>query len=201
MRRSKELTSRQKQAIESKKRLMKAAVELFNQYGYQETTVQEICERAGLSVGVFYHYFPSKQDALHAVLGEKTEELMHFIDTESVSRSHIEAILEVFGFICRQQTEGPFDWVCNTFAPTQGRRVERDARLLEFVCKIIQSGQETGEFTNELPYQVIAADLLNSARGFVFYWCEEGGTFDVTTEQQAYLRRILRAYVGPEGTL
>ena len=201
MPKTKELTSRQKQAIESKNRLVAAATDLFNENGYQETAVQDICHKAGLSVGVFYHYFASKQEALQAVLQQKTAELMHFIDTESRSQNHIEAILEVFGFICRQQTTGTFELVCNTFAPTMNKQVKRDERLRDFVCDIVRSGQETGELTGEFPYQVIAEDLLNSARGFVFSWCEAGGTFDVQTEQQAYLRRILRAYLGPNGKL
>lgn len=201
MPKSKELTSRQKQAIESRKRLVKAAVDLFNENGYQDTTVQDICTQAGLSVGVFYHYFASKHDALKAVLQQKTVELMELIDTESTAKNHIEALLEVFSFICRQQTEGTFELVCNTFAPTLNRKLERDPRLKEFVCGIVCSAQETGEITKDFPADIITEDIMTSARGFIFYWCEEGGTFDVQAEQQAYLRRILRAYLGPSGTL
>lgn len=201
MAKTKDLTKRQKQAIDSKNRLVVAATDLFNENGYQNTAVQDICTKAGLSVGVFYHYFGSKQDALQAVLRQKSVELMRFIDEESQSKDHIEAILEVLGFICRQQTDGPFELICNTFAPTVNKLVERDPMLRDFVYNIVRSGQETGELTDEFPHQVIAEDLLNSARGFVFYWCEEGGSFDVKTEQQAYLRRILRAYIGPNGKL
>lgn len=201
MPKTKELTSRQRQAIESKRRLVEAATDLFNENGFQDTAVQDICHRAGLSVGVFYHYFSSKQDALQAVLQSKTAELMDFIDAESTSRTHIEAILEVFGFICRQQTAGAFELVVNTFTPAIKKKVERDPRLRDFVYNIVESAQVTGEITDEFPYEVIAEDLLNSARGFVFYWCEEGGTFDVCAAQQAYLKRILRAYVGPNGKI
>ena len=201
MPKKKQLTSRQKQAIESRKKLVTAATELFNQHGYQDTAVQDICAKAGLSVGVFYHYFASKQDALHAVLAQKTTELMVFISEESISQNHVEAILEVFGFVCRQQTTGSFELVCNTFAPTLGKQLERDPKLKEFVADIIRSGQAVGEFTDEFDYEDIAEDLLTSARGYVFYWCEEGGSFDVCRAQHDYLCRILRAYLGPNGTL
>ena len=175
------------------------ATDLFNDRGYQNTTVQDICGAAGLSVGVFYHYFPSKHDALLAVQQQKTAELMHFIDTESKSKTHLEAILEAFGFIARQQSSGSFELVCNSFAPSFNQRIERDDRLYGFILSIVRSAQETGELTTELEAQVICEDLLLSARGFVFHWCERGGGFDLHTEHRAYLKRIRRAYVGPAG--
>ena len=143
-------------------------------------------------------------DSLPTLLGDmssSSDELMDFISEESISQNHVEAILEVFGFVCRQQTTGSFELVCNTFAPTLGKQLERDPKLKEFVADIIRSGQAVGEFTDEFDYEDIAEDLLSSARGYVFYWCEEGGSFDVCRAQHDYLCRILRAYLGPNGTL
>ena len=201
MPRTKELTSRQRQAIESKNRLVAAATDLFNDRGYQDASVQDICAAAGLSVGVFYHYFASKNDALQAVLQQKTVELLHYIDTESTSKTHIEAILEVFRFITRQQSAGTFELVCNAFTPSFNKNVERDQKIRNFILNIICSAQDSGELTNELDADTICEDLLISARGFVFRWCEDGGNFDLIEEQQAYLKRILRAYIGPAGKL
>lgn len=201
MPRTKALTSRQRQAIESKNRLVAAATDLFNDRGYQDASVQDICAAAGLSVGVFYHYFASKNDALQAVLQQKTAELLHYIDTESTSKTHIEAILEVFRFITRQQSSGTFELVCNAFTPSFSKQVGRDHRLRDFVLGIVCSAQDAGELTDELDADTICEDLLVSARGFVFRWCEDGGDFDLIEEQQAYLRRILRAYIGPAGKL
>ena len=82
-----------------------------------------------------------------------------------------------------------------------GKQLERDPALKDFVAGIIRSGQETGEFTTEFAYEVIAEDLLTSARGYIFYWCEEGGSFDVCQALLVYLRRVLRAYLGPSGVL
>jgi len=42
-------------------RIMDAAETCFAQQGYNATGVAEICERAGLSKGAFYHHFASKQ--------------------------------------------------------------------------------------------------------------------------------------------
>ena len=53
---------------QSKERLLTAAKELFLARGYAATTVDAICEKAGLTKGSFYYFFDSKEDLGLAVL-------------------------------------------------------------------------------------------------------------------------------------
>jgi AcrR family transcriptional regulator len=46
---------------ETRSSILDAASECFAQHGYDATGVAEICERAGVTKGAFYHHFPSKQ--------------------------------------------------------------------------------------------------------------------------------------------
>ena len=45
-------------------RLMSAAIELFDEQGYEATTVAEIAERAGLTKRTFFRYFADKREVL-----------------------------------------------------------------------------------------------------------------------------------------
>ncbi|GAB3795183.1 TetR/AcrR family transcriptional regulator [Humibacter antri] len=54
----------------ARERLVVAAVELFSENGYDETTVAEIAERAGLTKSTFFRYFPDKRELL--VAGQET---------------------------------------------------------------------------------------------------------------------------------
>ena len=49
----------------SRAAILKAALDLFQERGYEATTMRAIAERAGASLGSSYHYFPSKE---HLVL-------------------------------------------------------------------------------------------------------------------------------------
>jgi AcrR family transcriptional regulator len=51
----------QQRAEETRARILDAALEAFARYGYDGTSVSEICRRAGVTKGGFYHHFPSKQ--------------------------------------------------------------------------------------------------------------------------------------------
>src|SRR5215471_14486246 len=45
--------------------ILQAALDLFQERGYEATTMRAIADRAGVSLGSSYHYFPSKE---HLVL-------------------------------------------------------------------------------------------------------------------------------------
>ena len=63
---------------ETRTRILDAALEAFAQNGYDATGVAEICRRAGVTKGGFYHHFPSKQ----AVFLEMLERWMEGIDAQ-----------------------------------------------------------------------------------------------------------------------
>jgi AcrR family transcriptional regulator len=51
-----------------KTRLLTAAEELFGERSYHQTTVADICARAGMATGSFYSYFGSKAEIFAAVV-------------------------------------------------------------------------------------------------------------------------------------
>jgi AcrR family transcriptional regulator len=53
---------------ETRTRILDVAQEAFARYGYDATGVAEICRRAGVTKGGFYHHFPSKQDVFLEML-------------------------------------------------------------------------------------------------------------------------------------
>jgi len=54
----------------ARERLVAAALHLFSERGYDDTTVAEIADRAGLAKSTFFRYFPDKRDVLSA--GQET---------------------------------------------------------------------------------------------------------------------------------
>jgi AcrR family transcriptional regulator len=54
----------------ARERLVIAALDLFTEQGYDDTTVAQIAERAGVTRSTFFRYFPDKRDVLAA--GQET---------------------------------------------------------------------------------------------------------------------------------
>lgn len=54
----------------ARQRLVIAAVDLFSEQGYDDTTVQQIADRAGVTKSTFFRHFPDKRELL--VAGQAT---------------------------------------------------------------------------------------------------------------------------------
>ena len=50
----------------ARERLVRAALDLFTEQGYDATTVNEIADRAGLTKTTFFRHFPDKREVLFA---------------------------------------------------------------------------------------------------------------------------------------
>src|SRR5712672_2440590 len=60
------LGRRQRRSSEIRERLFRAALDLFANKGFLETTVEDITEAADVGKGTFFNYFPSKDHILIA---------------------------------------------------------------------------------------------------------------------------------------
>jgi AcrR family transcriptional regulator len=49
------------QGYEARQRLYETAIRLIGERGYEETTMRDVADAAGVSVGLLYKYFPSKR--------------------------------------------------------------------------------------------------------------------------------------------
>lgn len=66
---------REEQKAATREKVLDAARDLFNEIGYDETTIRAIAERAGVSVGSVFTSFASKAEVLSHVMDHRLAEL------------------------------------------------------------------------------------------------------------------------------
>jgi AcrR family transcriptional regulator len=62
------------QGVAARDRLYATAIRMIRERGYEATTLREIAKEAGVSVGLLYRYFPSKQAVIIALYDELSQE-------------------------------------------------------------------------------------------------------------------------------
>jgi AcrR family transcriptional regulator len=77
-------------------RLIDAALELMSDPDAGDPTVQNVAERAGLSLRAFYHHFPSKDDLLLAVFEEAIQTTTRSLDQEVAASADPLVRLRIF---------------------------------------------------------------------------------------------------------
>jgi len=65
---------------ERRKAIMATALDLFANQGYTVTTISQIAEKAGISKGLLYNYFTSKEELLKAIMTGLTEQFVDMFD-------------------------------------------------------------------------------------------------------------------------
>lgn len=68
-------------ALETRTRILAAALELFRRHGYEATTMRAIAEQAGVALGNAYYYFRSKEHLIQAFYGRTHEEHLAAVGT------------------------------------------------------------------------------------------------------------------------
>ena len=59
-----ELSKQQLKSKETKEKIFQAAKRILQKSGYENLSIKNICEEAGVSNGSFYHHFKTKDDLL-----------------------------------------------------------------------------------------------------------------------------------------
>ena len=75
-------TVMQTQKDEIKNRILEAALEEFLVEGYQNSSLRNIAQQAGITVGNIYSYFTSKEDLFDSVLEPALEQMQQLVNVQ-----------------------------------------------------------------------------------------------------------------------
>lgn len=63
-----EMKWQEEKSLQTRQTIMEATIQCFIDIGYTNTTMQKICETAGLSRGAMMHHFSSRDSVIHAAV-------------------------------------------------------------------------------------------------------------------------------------
>src|SRR5215831_1907800 len=97
------LRERKKQA--TREALARAGLELFIERGYDETTLAEIAEAAGVSTRTIFAYFPGKEDILFATIETMRDALSRALDERPAGVDALTALRDFILSSAHEKTE------------------------------------------------------------------------------------------------
>ena len=76
------LSRRELNKIQCRQRILKASRQLFSTKGYEETTMEDVADRAEVSKATLYNYFPGKDSLLLGIAEAELEQICQLIEGE-----------------------------------------------------------------------------------------------------------------------
>jgi TetR/AcrR family transcriptional regulator, transcriptional repressor of aconitase len=154
--------------------LIDAAYECIAVFGYARATTARICERAGVSSGTFFHFFPTKADLLMAVLTAGDEQAARrAAELASSARTDALGALDTWidELLDDAQDKHFSGFIAAIGALPDDHRVrealqEGSQRTLDLLTEVITAGQESGQIPVAQPADTLAVWLDIAANGF-----------------------------------
>ncbi len=92
--------------VEKKAHIMKVALEHFARDGFHNTTISHIAQHAGISKGLMYNYFESKEELLSEIIDRSMDEVAQHFDPDRdgyLTEDEFELFIRKLFLILRQK--------------------------------------------------------------------------------------------------
>lgn len=153
-----------KKAARTRHRLLRAASDCFMRGGYRSTTVQDIHQAAGVSLGTFYQYFDDKADVMATIVGEailrSSSAIFPPLDLEAGTESPRRAV-EAFVryYASTADFQGVWEEVTHFDDELAGLRWDLSSVIEGSLCNVIDVAQRHGGIDKELDAAAAARSL------------------------------------------
>lgn len=191
-------TSRMKQqqkSLETKTKIFQAAKRILKKNGYENLSIKNICEEAGVSNGSFYHHFKTKDDLLSYYIEEQPGINPELLDLPSDAEDAKKAIIYVYINYVHYCKELGVEFMSNYYTPKNQSlnpliRTERPYPIVT-VHDYLQKCLDAGIIRLTHPLDEVTTDIRMLVIGNVFEWCLKQGN----AEFEGNMRRSLETYL------
>jgi AcrR family transcriptional regulator len=181
--RKKRAGKREKNKETTKRRILKAALELFKEKGFDRTTTKEISRRAGIAEGTLFNYFKTKEDLALYFFQKETDDLIQWFQAETRLRKA--PLAEKLFAIIHRQLEyiepyedfiGAVFWrslqPTSSLSPLSFESQELRLKYLRFIREILAEAEEKEEIPHVGNLGAYGVGLFYI--GVVTHWLHDG---------------------------
>jgi AcrR family transcriptional regulator len=181
---------RERRRIETRERIYRAALDLFAERGFMETTVEDITEAADVGKGTFFNYFPTKEHVLATYGSERVASVERALQQARQGDLPVMQVLrDLAAGVAGQAAERPAllraiyaaHASCTAVRDELQTRMQIARRLLSQIFKL---AQERGEVRADVSPMVLARLVQTIFHGVMGSWAlNPGGTLRGTAEE------------------
>lgn len=178
------MNKRQTAALETKRKLITAGLELLREKGFDAINVEDITQKAGVAKGTFYTYFKRKEDIVLDIsrvpfseIADEIENMkeLHIIEKLTHYYHRFMECVESCGInVCRQWTRDVLD-PNNVPKTKDGQKWKYDYDMLK---NILDNAVRNEELKENTPTELLTHIIISELYGMMTCWCMSDGKFE-----------------------
>lgn len=190
-----ELSKQQLKSRETKERIFQAAKRILQKSSYENLSIKNICEEAGVSNGSFYHHFKTKDDLLSYYIEDQPSINPDLLDIPGNAEEAKTAIIHVYLNYVKYCKELGVEFMSGYYTPKNQSlnpaiRTERPYPIIT-VRTYLEKAMIAKALPRTLNLDEITTDIRMIVIGNVFEWCLRNGDADF----EGNMRRSLSHYL------
>lgn len=193
------VTKRSIKSANTKQLIIESARQLMRQYGYEGTSIQQICQEASVSTGTFYHFFESKHDVLEQVVAEvstfRQEDLFDY-ETDSPYK-----LAEIYSHDCTRlvdyfSAEGVFGVF---FLTPNGNKLffSKEHPNYQYMTNTLKGFQQAGKLRTDISVEQMFTELFSCHLGMLYSAYTTKTMAALEENLEALMKRLISTYVVP----
>jgi TetR/AcrR family fatty acid metabolism transcriptional regulator len=169
-------------------RILEAAVRVFAELGFYQSTISQIAREAGVADGTIYLYFKNKDDILVQFFSYKAKQVFDLF-REEVSNAD-NAVEKLRNLVRRHLEEFQRDKnmaiVYQAETHQNSRSAEPQIRemsktYLDIVSEIVEQGQADGSMRKDLYLSLVKRFIVGAVDETINSWLHSGGKYDLVS--------------------
>jgi TetR/AcrR family fatty acid metabolism transcriptional regulator len=169
-------------------RILEAAIKVFAEQGFFQSTISQIAKEAGVADGTIYLYFKNKDDILVQFFNYKAKQVFDGF-REEVNRAE-SAVDKLRNLVRRHLAEFQRDRnmaILYQFETHQSSRLaeeqikEMSNMYLDIVAEIMEQGQQEGLIRKNLYLSLVKRFILGAVDEVINTWIHSGGEYDLVS--------------------
>ena len=169
-------------------RILEAAVKIFAEQGFFQSTVSQIAKEAGVADGTIYLYFKNKEDILVQFYSYKARQVFaRFREEVDGADTAVEKLRKlIYRHLEEFQNDKNMAMVYRAETHKNSRLVEEQIKEMskmyhDIVSEIVEQGQEEGVMRRDLYLGLVKRFILGAVDEVINTWIHAGSNYDLVT--------------------
>ena len=191
------MNKRQKQPIQQKENLVKAALHLLREKGFPDLTIRDLCQCAEVSIGTFYHYFSSKEDIINQGFGFYDLDLEEYLQTYAQTdpnpvRAIFDIIMNQTRYVAERTAGFTKELYSGMLSIHEGYATRNTRKYYQTILHYTEEAVKQGLFDSEKSAEELTEFLIRTNRGDIIDWCLHDYEYDLAVRAQEDLSFLLK---------